>query len=142
VACLRRVAGYQALGGGGTWRQVARCGGRGCCLPIALLLSPEPSLMQLACSTLKPHSLPPTGATFFLPYPTISLQCGNACGSTAKCVEGKCAPICVAPETTCPGVSGCVNTNTDVNNCGECGNSCAAGLVCRAGQCACSSTGE
>jgi hypothetical protein len=36
-------------------------------------------------------------------------------------------------------MSGCVNINTDANNCGTCGNACGTGGTCTAGACVCSS---
>jgi len=44
-------------------------------------------------------------------------------------------PTCTSPEVACG--SSCVNTATDMNNCGTCGNLCGFGQTCQSGQCAC-----
>ena len=77
--------------------------------------------------------------------------CGNACsGDGQGCVNGQCACvancgpggsvdanchcICAAGLTSC-GAS-CVDTNTDVNNCGGCGQTCGPIVSeCSAGKC-------
>lgn len=42
-------------------------------------------------------------------------------------------PPCPTGETRCSGT--CLNTNTDVNNCGMCGRICATGATCSGGLC-------
>jgi hypothetical protein len=37
--------------------------------------------------------------------------------------------------TYCTGPNLCVDTNSDVNNCGSCANVCPAGLTCNFGHC-------
>lgn len=77
--------------------------------------------------------------------------CGNACsGDGQGCVNGQCACVancgpggsvdancqctCAAGLTSC-GAS-CVDTNTDVNNCGGCGQTCGPIVSeCSAGKC-------
>ena len=58
----------------------------------------------------------------------------GACCSDA-CTSGVCA--CAAGQTDCGDVIGCVDEQTDTDNCGACGNHCATGAVCNAGVCAC-----
>jgi hypothetical protein len=63
-------------------------------------------------------------------------QCGNACSSTAACVNGACQ----ASKTSCPkdqcGTL-CVDFQDDEAHCGGCGNACQGDLTCVNGQCAC-----
>jgi predicted chitinase len=42
---------------------------------------------------------------------------------------------CVGGLTLCNNI--CVDTSTDINNCGTCGRSCGAGAVCEGGTCQC-----
>lgn len=64
--------------------------------------------------------------------------CGNLCIRFAACVSGTCTP-CGTGTIACG--TACVNTNTDVNNCGACGFVCPtppSGLGaarCVAGRC-------
>ena len=64
------------------------------------------------------------------------------CGPGARCKKrpgkntGKCK--CLPGLTSCPGTLGCVNTQTDNNNCGLSCTQCSAGRVCTTGTC-CSS---
>ncbi len=53
--------------------------------------------------------------------------------SGAATVNFTLAPACTAPQTRCN--AACVNTQTDVNNCGACSLRCAAGNRCLAGAC-------
>jgi hypothetical protein len=89
-------------------------------------------------------------------------SCGHACAAGETCVNGACTcggVSCAAGETcvngtcTCGGVpcdaagqvccgGTCVNTQTDLNNCGGCGNTCPIGATCDAGSCSgCGTTG-
>ncbi len=86
---------------------------------------------------------------------------GTSCGSNVVCAGGVCSPQCGA-GSTCSGqttccANACVNTQTNISNCGACniacGNSadscvggackcgqnaaCAGGLVCDSGTCIC-----
>jgi hypothetical protein len=57
-------------------------------------------------------------------------MCGNfnQCGATEVCVmEGTAFR--------------CINTGSDVNNCGEVGHRCATGEICSGGECHCGTTG-
>ena len=57
------------------------------------------------------------------------------------CVSGVCDAACTSPETECNG--GCVNTGTDLQNCGSCGALCSiangnplcSGGACSVGSC-------
>ena len=52
------------------------------------------------------------------------------------CTDG----ACVCPNSATPnycGVAGCVDTATDVNNCGTCGNGCTLAQVCQGSSCVC-----
>src|ERR1700730_17778068 len=82
--------------------------------------------------------------------PAYSAQAG-ACISQGMCGQGPaavcgpgapaghpdiCQGACCPPATPkCCLPSGCVNTQTNVNNCGTCGNVCAAGSGCCGGGC-------
>jgi hypothetical protein len=50
---------------------------------------------------------------------------------TDKCVWGACA--CPGTQSMCK--AGCVDTQSDANNCGKCENPCPAGGTCSAGKC-------
>ena len=56
--------------------------------------------------------------------------CGGGSSPTTTCSEG----------TACQGT--CVDTATDVHNCGSCGNACASGQLCSSGQCTTSCPGS
>jgi hypothetical protein len=69
--------------------------------------------------------------------------CGNVCGDgkppltgggTWVCDVGKCAVHCDGTKSACE--SGCVDTQSDQQNCGSCGNACTGGTTCCAGGCA------
>jgi hypothetical protein len=51
------------------------------------------------------------------------------------CTDGVCngGPMCSAPMSMCGAT--CVDTSTDVANCGTCGNACPAGRACSSGVC-------
>jgi hypothetical protein len=58
-------------------------------------------------------------------------NCGGGqadCGPCETCTNGACMPTCGGDQTCCG--SGCVDTQTDPNNCGSCGNTCVAGQAC------------
>ncbi|MBN1770410.1 MAG: hypothetical protein JXB32_04045 [Deltaproteobacteria bacterium] len=63
--------------------------------------------------------------------------CGNTCGSSEVCNEGRCSGTCGSGRLDCP--DGCVDPQTDDRNCGTCGNACADGLNadgrCELGHC-------
>jgi hypothetical protein len=77
--------------------------------------------------------------------------CGNACGDGYQCNNGLCQCLlaCLPPQDldpnncacTCSGGltacgGGCVDTGSDVNNCGGCGNACGpVASVCEGGDC-------
>jgi len=77
----------------------------------------------------------------------------NNCGSggnycSGECVNGQCVDACAASGSTCLatqtccdlGVTySCINTDTDMYNCGECGNVCDSDTAnaCSGGYCAC-----
>jgi hypothetical protein len=70
--------------------------------------------------------------------------CGDVCGPASTCAASATAPggfscQCAtgSGETYCGGIRGCVNEQTDNNNCGGCGNKCPAGATCSAGVCGC-----
>jgi hypothetical protein len=67
-------------------------------------------------------------------------RCGDVCSDgTPVCSAGACSATCAAPfSDTCDGR--CVDTQTDVNNCGACGTVCTSDAgderaVCVAGVC-------
>lgn len=53
---------------------------------------------------------------------------GDPCGINMSCSAG----VCACAVTTCP--SGCVDTSSDVHNCGSCGHDCGPG-TCSASTC-------
>ena len=80
--------------------------------------------------------------------PTNCGTCGNVCsGVTATCVPspGGAASSCQLAATGCGGgltkcppsgsPSACVNTSTDITNCGGCGVACSPGEFCADGSC-------
>jgi hypothetical protein len=61
--------------------------------------------------------------------------CGHACGGGphgTTCISGTC--VC-ASGTQCG--AACVDTTTDLNNCGSCGKKCATLQTCSASACSC-----
>ena len=67
--------------------------------------------------------------------------CGLRCNDTEACAGGTCRPICPGGQVACAvpgsdgGVTACVLTATDLQNCGACGHACPAGQVCSNGMC-------
>lgn len=55
-------------------------------------------------------------------------------GGTTTTGDASTGTSCASPKTTCSG--SCVDTATDVSNCGACGKACVAGQVCSSGTCA------
>lgn len=78
-------------------------------------------------------------------------KCGTVCGADAGaimgggtwgCVNGSCSIICPMGKTECGGA--CIDTKTDIDNCGKCGNACdpqkeqcTDGMCCPTGQKVC-----
>lgn len=69
-------------------------------------------------------------------------KCGTVCGGDAgsimggtwACVAGACTVQCQGMKTNCTGT--CVDTTSDINNCGMCGTACDPSLeACSAGKC-------
>jgi hypothetical protein len=68
--------------------------------------------------------------------------CGNGCGLGQTCVGGVCqmgscgVTGCPVGQTCCNGGTTCIDTRSDVRNCGGCGNVCPPGFnVCQNGAC-------
>jgi hypothetical protein len=63
-------------------------------------------------------------------------QPGEACRRYHGTDECSChgGAACAAGQTCCD-AGGCVDLQTDANNCGACGNACPNGQTCTAGQC-------
>jgi len=61
---------------------------------------------------------------------------GDTCGPCETCNKdaNQCEPTTCGGGQACCG-SGCVDTQTDPNNCGACGNTCGAGQMCCGGGC-------
>ncbi len=72
----------------------------------------------------------------------------GAAGTTPSCSNAACVYTCNdSAETYCSDAQRCIDTQTDVNNCGQCGRDCSAalpsgvnqdalkGLTCQGGQC-------
>ena len=55
---------------------------------------------------------------------------GAPCATDSVCSNGECCPI---GTTNCG--AGCVDFQTDPNNCGTCGNTCGADETCCSGEC-------
>ena len=70
--------------------------------------------------------------------PTGQVQVTDEAGT---CTTGFCcsSPTCAVPNQLCGGGTTCVDTETDVNNCGFCGTQCPGGfgVQCAGGQCQC-----
>ncbi len=71
-------------------------------------------------------------------------DCNDRCGTNETCTGSgpwacRCdgALRCGGSDSCCPGSGGCVDTDTDENNCGGCGVRCATGETCRGGTCQC-----
>jgi len=65
-------------------------------------------------------------------------------GGKWQCMNGSCSIACPAPTVECTGA--CVDTKTDINNCGMCGTACdmqkeqcISGMCCPMGQQVCNS---
>ena len=73
--------------------------------------------------------------------------CGNECQDGDICREAICFTPAPRQPFTCPALTpdncggSCVNSQTNVNNCGACGSACAAGQLCQAGACVCDAAG-
>ena len=71
--------------------------------------------------------------------PTNCGACDKACSSNQMCKQGSCTalPACTGGKTWCASANSCVDTNSDMANCGGCGKSCTAqgGLACCKGFC-------
>jgi alpha-tubulin suppressor-like RCC1 family protein len=63
--------------------------------------------------------------------PAADAQCAAAKGAGFVCAGG----ACTCPKQVCGGA--CVDTQTDVANCGTCGHACPTLATCVAGQCQC-----
>ena len=61
--------------------------------------------------------------------------CDFVCDPTHERVGDECLLKCRPGEQRCPVTNACVNTNTDVNNCGACGNACSGTDTCVGGVC-------
>jgi hypothetical protein len=71
--------------------------------------------------------------------PLLVLALGAALVATAcvKAEPGGTGPTCGSGQTTCG--QQCVNTATDVANCGACNHACSSGQTCQNGSCTCQS---
>jgi hypothetical protein len=58
---------------------------------------------------------------------------GDSCGVNGDCVDGAC--VCDGGFELC--ADGCIDPQTDPDNCGACGNECPATAECVAGACEC-----
>jgi hypothetical protein len=65
-------------------------------------------------------------------------RCTAPTGGSPTCDGTTCGQTCGSQTPSyCPASHSCVNTNTDLNNCGACGVTCAGGKDCVAGGCSC-----
>lgn len=70
-------------------------------------------------------------------------RCGNICDPnqyanvlSGTCEDGECVYQCMSGYTPCnPAGTICLDTTSDVNNCGACNRKCNAGQKCQNGQC-------
>ncbi|HEY6727979.1 MAG TPA: hypothetical protein VI197_28415 [Polyangiaceae bacterium] len=71
--------------------------------------------------------------------PANSCDDNGDCAGDAVCRGGACSCLgegpCSAGETCCA-PDGCLNLDSDEQNCGECGEACPGGLSCNGGVCA------
>ncbi len=71
-------------------------------------------------------------------YTTRSAACPTAGpNATAHCVGIACGFVCNTGFVDCAHdiAQGCVDTSSDINNCGKCGTICDPGAVCALGKC-------
>jgi len=69
------------------------------------------------------------------------------CDDDDVCTDDACDPAsgtcghtpvdCPGDQTCCPPTTGCVDLQTDSQNCGQCGNRCGGNKECANGQCVC-----
>jgi hypothetical protein len=81
------------------------------------------------CDNVSCGCLPPCGPCQERSQATC--WCDDICASSNPCCNGTCCGP--APVQCCS--NNCVNTDTDINNCGGCGIGCPPGDYCANGQC-------
>ena len=101
-----------------------------CSIPVQF---PEDNLVGGVCNVAGLES-----PCYPLGCPTGQVPVTDEAGT---CTTGFCcaSPTCAVPNQLCGGGTTCVDTETDVNNCGFCGTQCPGGLgvQCAGGQCQC-----
>ena len=101
-----------------------------CSIPVQF---PEDNLVGGVCNVAGLES-----PCYPLGCPTGQVPVTDEAGT---CTTGFCcaSPTCAVPNQLCGGGTTCVDTETDVTNCGFCGTQCPGGLgvQCAGGQCQC-----
>ena len=76
--------------------------------------------------------------------------CGVKCDDGVACVEGKCGveePVCTSGACLCSDAQtlcgdSCIDTQSNLFNCGDCDKACVSGQKCTSGSCACDAPEE
>jgi Stigma-specific protein, Stig1 len=109
------------------------CGGIALCSPENICCLSAQTVCNGQCCEVKQVCCPGGYCASLLNNPSNCGSCGNVCPAGEKCETFHCVS-CPQGETVCD--NNCVDTQTDIYNCGGCGNACTGGKTCCTGQCA------
>ncbi len=111
----------------------------GSCVPITCPAGQEPDPANNCACACAPVSCPEgqvqNPETCACECSDGTMDCGGACIDTTTDLAncGTCGTACSEGETCCQG--SCVDTTTDSTNCGTCGTACGVGETCTSGSC-------